>query len=59
MNYTQCLKVQLYSSLDCTSGYHLIALSPEEQKKFAFVTPFGRFDFQKVPFGLIQAPAHS
>ena len=33
----------IYSSLDCTSGYHHIALSTEAQKKPAFVTPLGNF----------------
>ena len=42
----------VYSSLDHTAGYHQIALSSETQKKFAFVTPFGKFEFKKVPFGL-------
>ena len=38
------------SSLDCTSGYHAIALSPEDQKKSSFVIPTGKF--KKVPFDL-------
>ena len=36
----------VYSSLDCTSGYHYIALSPEAQKKTVYVTPFGKFEFK-------------
>ena len=41
----------VYSSLDGTTVYHHIALSPEAQKKSAFVTSFGKFEFKKVPFG--------
>ena len=45
-------------SLDCTSGYHHIALSSEAQEISTFVMPFGEFEFKKVPFGLAQAPTH-
>ena len=49
---------KIYTSLDCTSGYHHIGLSEEAQLKSAFVTPFGKYKFTKVPFGLAQAPAY-
>ena len=49
---------KVYSSLDCTSGYHHIGLSPGAQLKSAFVTPFGKYKFKKVPFGLTQAPTY-
>ena len=39
----------VYSSLDCTSGYHHIALSSKAQKKSAFMMPFGKLEFKKVP----------
>ena len=48
----------IYSSQDCTSGYHHIALLPNTQKKSAFITPLGKLRFEKVPFGLAQTPAH-
>ena len=48
----------VYSSLDCTSGYHHIALSPKAQNKSAFVIPFGKLEFKKVPFCLAQAPTY-
>ena len=48
----------VYSLLDCTSGYLHIALSSEAEKKSAFMMPFGKFEFKKVPFGLAQAPTH-
>ena len=46
----------VYSSLDCTSGYHHISLSPKAQKQSTFVTPCGNLEFKKVPFCLVQAP---
>ena len=48
----------VYSSLDCSYGYYHIALLPEAQKKSAFVMPFGKFKFKKVPFSLVQPPTH-
>ena len=35
-----------------------IALSADSQRKSAFVTLMGKFEFQKVPFGLAQRPAY-
>ena len=50
---------KIFTSLDCTQGYHHIGLSPESQLKSAFVTEEGgKFMFKKVPFGLAQAPAY-
>ena len=48
----------IYSSLDCISGYYYITLSPEDQKKAAFVIPVAKFKSMKVHFSLAQAPTH-
>ena len=42
----------VYSSLDYTSGYNHITLSPAAEKKSAFITPFGKFEFKRIPFAL-------
>ena len=47
-----------FSCLDLRAGYHHIGLNPESQRKSAFCTVFGKFEFKKVPFGLAQAPAY-
>ena len=47
--------LNFYSLLDSTSGYHHIALSPEVQKKSTFVSPFGKFEFKELHYGLAQA----
>ena len=39
------------------SGYYHIALGKDSRAKTAFVTPFGKYKFLQVPFGLAQAPA--
>ncbi|MCG8430404.1 MAG: reverse transcriptase, partial [Candidatus Omnitrophica bacterium] len=49
---------QIFSTLDLRSGYYHISLSKESQPKTAFVTPFGKWQFKQVPFGLAQAPAY-
>ena len=56
--YARLQGSKVYTSLDLTMGYHHIGLSHEAQKKSAFVTPLGKFEYRKVPFGLAQAPAY-
>ena len=56
--YTMVNGSSVYSLLDCTSGYHHIALSPEAQKKSAFITPIGKYEFKKVLFGSVQDPTY-
>ena len=40
------------------SGYYHIGLSENSKAKTAFVTPFGKYQFEAVPFGVAQAPAY-
>ena len=47
-----------FSTIDLRSGYHHIALGKSSRAKMAFVTPFGKYKFLMVPFGLAQAPAY-
>ena len=56
--YAKLQGSSIYTSLDLRSGYHNISLSEESQPKSAFVTPMGKYEFSKVPFGLAQAPAY-
>ena len=55
---TRFHNVKIFSSIDLRSGFHHIVLSPESQRKSAFVTPQGKWEFKRVPFGLTQAPAY-
>ena len=48
----------IFSTMDIRSGFHHLTLTPESQKKSAFVTPYGKYQFKRVPFGLAQAPAY-
>jgi hypothetical protein len=38
--------------LDCYSGNHQIAIKEEDQKKTAFITPFGAYCYTTMSFGL-------
>ena len=51
-------KAKFFATLDLRSGYHHIALDKHSIKKTAFCTPFGKYEYLKVPFGLAQAPSY-
>ena len=48
---------QFFSTLDLASGYHQIAMHPNDQHKTVFVTPMGLFEYTRMPMGLSSAPA--
>ena len=47
---------EYYCFLDGYSGYNQIAIAPEDQEKTTFTCPYGTFAFQRMPFGLCNAP---
>ena len=46
----------VFSKLDANSGFWQIPLSPESRLLTTFITPFGRYCFNKLPFGITSAP---
>lgn len=48
---------RFYTTLDLASGYYQIPLTEDSKSKTAFVTPDGQWEFNRMPFGLANAPA--
>ena len=57
--FSQLNGAKYYSTLDHQAGYHHIPLDEASIPKTAFTSPFGKYKYIKVPFGLAQAPAYS
>ncbi|MFX7648128.1 hypothetical protein ABTJ47_19620, partial [Acinetobacter baumannii] len=43
--------------MDGFSRYNQVGVHPKDQNKIAFTTPWGKFMYDKIPFGLINARA--
>ena len=56
--FSQLNGAKYFSTLDLTAGYHHIGLTTDSIPKTAFTSPFGKYEYVKVPFGLAQAPAY-
>ena len=47
---------KVFTTLDLKSGYWQIPIAAPDQPKSAFITHMGLFEFQRMPFGLCNAP---
>ena len=49
---------RIFTKLDSNSGFWQIPLSKDSAKLTTFITPFGRFHFNRLPFGITSAPEY-
>ncbi|XP_064470170.1 uncharacterized protein K02A2.6-like [Ornithodoros turicata] len=49
---------KIFSRLDANSGFWQIPLNENSRLLTTFITPFGRFCFNRLPFGISSAPEH-
>jgi len=60
VDYTlaQLKGAKVFTKLDANAGFHQVRLSQESQLLTTFLTPFGRFCYTRMPFGISSGPEY-
>ena len=56
--FAQLGEAKVFSILDANSGFWQISLHKDSALLTTFITPFGRFCFNRLPFGITSAPEY-
>ena len=56
--FSKLNRATYFTTLDLCTGYHHIPLDNSSIPKTAFNSPFGKYEYVKVPFRLAQVPAY-
>jgi len=52
---SQLAKAKVYSTIDCASGFHNLRFDKQSSALTTFITPFGRFRWKRICFGISPA----
>jgi predicted aspartyl protease len=60
VDYTlaQLKGAKIFTKLDANAGFHQVKLAERSQLLTSFLTPFGRFCFTRLPFGISSGPEY-
>ena len=47
----------IFSTMDLTSGYYNVEVHEEDKRFTAFTSPFGLYEYNRLPQGLCNSPA--
>ena len=47
----------IFSKIDLSQGYHQVTIKAKDKHKAAFISRFGLFEWNVLPFGLCNAPS--